>query len=290
MKVNLMNHMDKAGFSHSGELTRPIDPERFVNEFISTASHEMCTPLTSILGFSELLMNPEQHGGIAPDKQKEFLRIIHEKAKDLMGIVDALLDLNHSRTGPGVFLIRETCSIETLVAEALAALPGTTDKKRIEIRLEEGDAVTWIDRKKLGLALKALLDNALKFAPESAIRVRGECPGEIYLIHVVDDGVGIAPQDVEKVFLPFFRADASLTAIDGLGVGLPFAKTIVEAHRGDLSVKSTLGVGTTVTISIPLTSESEKYRIIEASGAAESNHGNSPHWRKKSMRMCVEPG
>jgi two-component system phosphate regulon sensor histidine kinase PhoR len=115
-----MNHMDKNRFPHLGELAHPIDPERLISEFISTASHELFTPLTSILGFSELLMNPELFD-VAPDKQTELLGIIHEKAKDLMGIVDALLDLNHSPTGPGVCLTRKICSIETLVTEALAA-------------------------------------------------------------------------------------------------------------------------------------------------------------------------
>jgi chemotaxis protein histidine kinase CheA len=87
---------------------------------------------------------------------------------------------------------------------------------------------------------------------------------------------------VGKIFHPFYRVDASLTAIDGLGLGLPFARAIVEAHRGDLSVKSILGIGTTVTISIPLTNESDRCRIIEASEiAAESNHENSPRWRQE---------
>ncbi|WP_027714401.1 sensor histidine kinase KdpD [Desulfuromonas sp. TF] len=246
--------------SISKELTHPDDLERLKREFISTASHELCTPLTSILGFSELLMNPENYGGIAAERQREFLEIIYEKARDLMDIVDALLILAHSRSGIGVCLNREACSIETLVEEALAALPGTTDKQRIEVHLVEGGTSIWIDRKKLGRALTALLANALKFAPDRVVRVRGECSGGRSLIAVEDDGIGMSPQDLKKIFQPFFRVDASSTAAAGLGLGLPFANALVEAHGGDLSIKSTPGAGTTVTLSIPLTSGSKRNR------------------------------
>ena len=237
--------------STSKELTHLDEMARLKSEFISMASHELHTPLTSILGFSELLLNPEQHGGITPDRQKEFLEIIHKKAQDLMKIVDVILYLNHSRTGSGISLTKETCSIETLVTEALAALPKGADKKRIEVHLGEDGTSIW-DRRKMGRALMALLDNALKFAPDSAVRIRGERSGENCLITVEDDGMGMTPKDLKKIFQPFFRVDVSLTAVPGFGVGLPFAKSIIEAHGGDLSVKSIPGVGTTVIVSVPL--------------------------------------
>jgi signal transduction histidine kinase len=245
--------------SISKELICLDDLDRLKWEFISTASHELCTPLTSILGFSELLMNPENYGGMDSERQREFQEIIYEKARDLMDIVDALLILALSRSGTGVCLSREAYSIEILVEEALAALPETTDKRRIDVHLVESETSIWIDRKKLGRALTALLANALKFAPDRVIRVRGECSGGRALIAVEDDGIGMSPQDLKRIFQPFFRVDASLTAVAGLGLGLPFARAIVEGHGGELSVRSTPGEGTTFTISIPLTSGSMMY-------------------------------
>lgn len=232
--------------------THQDELERLKREFISTASHELRTPLTSILGFSELLMNPEQYGGIDPDRQREFLMVIHNKAKDLTRIVDRLLDLDRGCSDLEGSLNKEVCSIETLVAEAVTALPKSLAKDRLEIQLTKGLTPMWCDREKLGQALEALLSNSLRFAPDGAIRVYGECSRESYHIVVEDEGVGIPQEDAQNVFQPFFRVDASDTACEGLGLGLPLARAIVEAHGGDISLKSALGAGTTVKVSVPL--------------------------------------
>jgi signal transduction histidine kinase len=240
----------------SSSASRTLTPEnvleRMRREFISTVSHELYTPLTAILGFSELLLNLDSIDGICPDAQKEYLGIIYEKAKDLMKIVHTLLVLDGSRDERKNDFDKNFCNVEVLVAEAMLDLPKNLDNDRLEIRLTDGSTTIWGDRKKMGQALEALLSNALKFTRDGVVRLSGERIENFYYFTVEDEGGGISLRDREKIFQPFFRVDSSNTAREGLGLGLSFAKAIVEAHGGSIRLKTSTGVGTTFIVSIPI--------------------------------------
>lgn len=225
--------------------------EQIKREFISTAAHELRTPLTSILGFSQLLLNQEGYGVVEPNKQREFLGYINKKARTLMGIVDTLLDLDRLQSGQGIPLNRSFCTIGRMVFEARQALQKESENNRFMVILSEGTTKVWVDRIKMQQVLEALFSNALKFSPATLIRVRGERSGSSYHISVEDEGTGMTPEQVKKAFHPFYRADASNTATEGLGLGLSLARGIVEAHGGQIRVESELGQGTKVTIVIP---------------------------------------
>jgi signal transduction histidine kinase len=227
-----------------------VEYEKMTRGFISRAAHELRTPLTSILGFSELLLN-QQQGGVLLDSHGEFLRYIVENANKLKDIVDTLLDLECLQSGQRIGLNKNSCNIESIVNEAVLPFhnePG----KRFLLLLSEGKTVVSVDRKKMQQVLEGLVRNAFKFSPGTTVCLRGYLAEDNYQLCVEDEGGGMTPEQVEKVFDPFYRVDYSNTAPEGLGLGLSWAKGIVESHGGTIRLESESGMGTRVRISIPL--------------------------------------
>jgi signal transduction histidine kinase len=110
-----------------------------------------------------------------------------------------------------------------------------------------------IDKGKIVQVLENLISNAFKYSPEgSLVQISGERTSESYQISVSDHGIGMTPEQVEKVFDRFFRADTSHSAVGGIGLGMSIVKHIVEAHGGDIRVESELGRGTTVSFTLPM--------------------------------------
>jgi signal transduction histidine kinase len=225
--------------------------EKMTRDFISSAAHEFRTPLTSIMGFSELLLSQQQAVELQTDEHQVYLGYILENAKKLQGIVDTLLDLDCFHSGQGINLNKSVCRIENVVVETL--FPFHEERgRRYLLRLSKGETVVSIDRKKIQLVLKELLQNAFKFSYESPVCIYGCLVGECYQLCVEDEGEGMTCEQVESVFEPFYRADSSNTSPEGLGLGLTWAKGIVEAHGGTIRVQSEPGWGTRVNVSLPL--------------------------------------
>jgi PAS domain S-box-containing protein len=230
------------------ELLRESD--RMKTEFISTAAHELRTPLTSILGFSQILLSPEN---ISAAEQKEFIRYIHQQAKALTGMVADLLDIARIESGQGLTLRKECCSAGELVTQLASFMQSGDQRSRYELAITSETAPLLVDKAKMAEVFENLLSNAVKYSPPgSPIRIAGEIAGESYRFSVVDRGIGMTPEQVARVFDKFYRADASDTAIGGLGLGMSIVRNIVEAHGGNIWVESEPGRGTTVQFLIPL--------------------------------------
>ncbi|MBW2635810.1 MAG: histidine kinase, partial [Deltaproteobacteria bacterium] len=123
---------------------------------------------------------------------------------------------------------------------------------RFETVLSEKAVPLIIDKEKMGQVLKNLVGNAVKYSPGGGlIRVSGEQLGDHYQVSVEDQGMGMTPEQIDKVFDKFYRVDASNTAIEGTGLGMTIVKHIVEAHGGKVRIESELGKGTTVRFTIP---------------------------------------
>ncbi len=235
------------------DVSRERELDRMKNEFISTAAHELRTPLTSVMGFTELLLNQARFGLDDPDRQQELLSTVFEKAQRLEEIVSELLDLSRMRYGKLISLEKGCCDISSLLQRVVSEYRQATDPHRFEVTLPEGPLELLADRNKLEQVLENLLSNAVKFSPQkSPIRVDAVVQGSRLLVTVKDQGVGMAPEQLARVFDKFYRADGSNAAVPGLGLGMSIVKNIIESHGGEIWVESELGLGTQVSFALPM--------------------------------------
>ncbi len=226
------------------------ESDRVKTEFVRTAAHEFRTPLTSIQGFSQVLLNTDD---ISPEAQREYLTYIYERSVALADVVANLLDISRIETGQGLSLTLAPCAVNDIFLQVTPFLKTQGSKHRVEVVLAEDSTLLNIDKGKIGAALENLLSNAVKFsAVGSLIRIRGERIRDGYRICVADQGIGMTSDQAAKVFDKFYRADASHTAAEGIGLGMSIVKQSIEAHGGKIWVESELSKGTTVCFTIPL--------------------------------------
>jgi signal transduction histidine kinase len=242
------------------------ESDRMKTEFISTAAHELRTPLTSILGFSQVLLSPEN---LSDAERKEFLSYIHQQARALSGMVADMLDIARIESGQGLALNQVPCTAGELVIQLSPFLQGGPERSRFELAIAAEATPLLVDKAKMAEVFENLLSNAVKYSPPgSPIRIAGEIAGESYRFSVADRGIGMTPEQVARVFEKFYRADASDTAVSGLGLGMSIVRNIVEAHGGKIWVESEPGRGTTAHFLLPLA-------LPEASGKGSNVEENS---------------
>jgi signal transduction histidine kinase len=223
--------------------------DRMKTEFITTAAHEFRTPLTSIQGFSELLLCRQ----LPPAEQKEFLTYIHDKAAVLTEIVNDLLDIARIEAGRGIPLRPSPCTARELVDQILPFIQSRPDRSRFQIDLAAPDTSLRVDRDKIGQVLENLLSNAVKYSPPlTPIRIAGAGTAGEYEITVIDRGIGMTPRQLERIFDKFYRADASNRAVGGVGLGMNIARSIVQAHGGRIWVESAPRQGTRAHFTLPV--------------------------------------
>ena len=232
------------------DVTHEREVDRMKTEFISTAAHELRTPLTSIQGFSEILLMREE---LSPDEKKKFLTYINKQSVGLAAIINDLLDISRIESGRGFTLNKAPCNAGDAIQQIIPYFQEQYKQHKFEVVLPEEPVELHVDKEKMGQALKNLLSNAAKYSPEGGlIRVVGEVLTDHFQISIEDQGMGMTPEQVNKVFDKFYRVDASNTAIEGTGLGTTIVKHIVEAHGGKVWVESELGKGTVVTFTIPM--------------------------------------
>jgi len=232
------------------DVTREREIDRLKTDFISTAAHELRTPLTSIQGFTEVLMTRHDLGA---GEAKKFLGYINLQARHLANIIADLLDLSKIEAGDGLAMTLEHFDIGDLAGEVSAMLRPMAANHRFDQNFAATPAAFRADRMKLSQILKNVLGNAIKYSPAGGlIRLWGVAAPEGYEIAISDEGLGMTPEQVQRIFQRFWRADASNTAIEGTGLGMTIVEALVNAHRGRVGVESTVGEGTTITIFLPL--------------------------------------
>ncbi|MBI5246645.1 MAG: GAF domain-containing sensor histidine kinase [Elusimicrobia bacterium] len=224
---------------------------RMKDEFVSTVSHEFKTPLTTISGFLTVML--EGDTGPLNAQQMKFLNIAKAASKRLSGLVSDLLDL--SRLEGGARMQPAPLDLGKLVAESVenhqpaAAEAGKTLSVAVPAALPKALG----DERWLHLVLDNLVSNAIKFThPGGRVRVNMQDKGEFVMVSVSDDGIGIPPEDREKVFERFYRAGnrAEVNA-PGTGLGLAIAREVVDKHGGKIWLESELGKGTTFHFVVP---------------------------------------
>ena len=219
--------------------------ERNMRQFIADAGHELRTPLTVIMGFIDVLRRRSQHDG-AGLPQKIFETMLFESRR-MKTLIDKLIVL--ARLENVGFDELETVDLADLAERVVAALQGIGDRPRLTLAIEEGAVVRGYEAE-LHDALSNLVENAIKYAPESSALVRVRCDGDDAVVDVVDRGQGIDPADLPHVFDRFFRG-RDRGGTEGFGLGLAIAKRAVERAGGEISVSSVPGGGAHFTIRIP---------------------------------------
>jgi PAS domain S-box-containing protein len=235
------------------DITERKELEQRKDEFISMASHELKTPVTSLKGFTHLLQRRLAKQG--DGQALHFLDRIEAQLNKLTKLISDLLDVTKMQTGKLEFR-EERFSLDELVRETLENLQGTTETHRF--RLEEvRNAQVFGDKDRLGQVLINLLTNAIKYSPQAdAIIVRVSTDEHGAIVCVQDFGIGIAETHQEKIFERFYQVnDATEKTFSGLGIGLYISNEIVRRHHGRLWVKSAKGAGATFYVSLPLARE-----------------------------------
>jgi PAS domain S-box-containing protein len=237
-----------AGMAMMQDITQRKEVERLKDEFISTVSHELRTPLTSLRGFAELMLERE----FPPDKRQRFLSIIHGETVRLTNLINDFLDLQRMESGRQIYHFDRVDLLELL--RESSALFQQTDGKHI-LRLEAPDALPPVtaDKDRLRQVLSNLLSNAIKFSPQGGEIIAGaRLEGTQVRVWVADQGVGIPPEALPKLFGKFFRVDNNRTRnIGGTGLGLAVVKEIVEVHQGRIWVESQVNRGSTFFFTLP---------------------------------------
>jgi PAS domain S-box-containing protein len=231
------------------DVTHEREVDRLKTEFLSTAAHELRTPLTSIRGFSEILLTRE----MPAEKSRRFLDTINIQATNLGNIINDLLDLARIESGRGLELRRAATDVVAIVREVLDSFIPRSERHRYVLDAEPPQILAHCDREKMRQAIQNLVSNATKYSPDGGeIRVSIDRKDPFLSCSVIDQGIGMMPDQLSRVFEKFYRANAGTTAVEGTGLGMSIVKAIVEQHGGTISIESELGKGTRATFSLPL--------------------------------------
>lgn len=227
---------------------------RAKSEFLANMSHELRTPLNSIIGFSEMI-KLERLGELGNKKYVEYAQDIHGSGSHLLQIINDILDLSKVEAGK-LELREEPVDIDHMTTACLSIVRERALEKNITVqtRIDPAFPPLSIDELRIRQALINLVGNAIKFTPDggSVVVEAARSSNDLPYLRVIDNGIGIAPEDIEKAMEPFGQADGSLNRrYEGSGLGLPLTKALVELHDGRIEIDSAEGVGTTVTLVFP---------------------------------------
>ena len=246
---------------------------RAKSEFLTNMSHELRTPLNAIIGFSEILRDAIL--GPVNEGQEELIRDIHTSGHHLLDMINGILDLAKIEAGK-MDLQLEIFSVETAMAEVNAIVNALANKKQIQPALEfDQDVSIEADKVKFKQILYNLLSNAIKFTGERGqVTTRFSVSEDELVTQVTDTGVGMTPEDQEKLFQPFMQLDASKSReYSGSGLGLALTKRLVEIHGGRIWVKSEKGKGSTFQFTLPVSqlAQSPQPAAVELSASIHSD-------------------
>ncbi|MEB2308578.1 MAG: ATP-binding protein [Candidatus Brocadiaceae bacterium] len=233
---------------------------RLKSEFLATMSHELRTPLNAIIGFAEVLK--DNVIGPLNKEQKECLDDIHSSGQHLLSMINNILDF--SKIEAGKFeLTYEEFSFEEVIGEVLNAVFEFANKKGIRMQTQFHPDIPLIiaDKVKFKQIMFNLLSNAIKFTPENGkVTIYAKLAEQYIQIEVIDTGIGIKSEDIDKLFKPFLQLDGSYSRrYEGTGLGLILTKHLVELQGGKIWVESEYGKGSTFTFTLPIKPLQERH-------------------------------
>ena len=230
-----------------------LETQQSKNKFLSTVTHELRIPMTSIKGYTDLL----RQGAVGPvnEMQTNFLNVVRSNVERMAALLSDLADMNRVEGGR---LKLELGAVELAgcVNEALQSQSPHLEEKGLPVEVDLPGDLPHVraDRARVVQALNNLLSNACKFTPPGgSIRLRAMQAGERVRVEVRDSGIGISPADQEKLFTPFFRSeDPAVREQTGWGLGLHVTKLLVELMGGETGAQGALGQGSTFWLELPI--------------------------------------
>ena len=225
--------------------------EKIRQEFVANVSHELRTPLATIKGYTETLLE-----GALTDKEnaKDFINIIYHDSQRLSKLIDDLLDLSKIESGK-LDLVFLPVNILDILKQALSILDNLAKEKNISINVEIPKDLPKVlaDESRILQVMINLIDNAIKYTPnQGKIKVEAFLTGKFIQMNVSDTGMGIPEEDIARIFERFYRVDkARSRELGGTGLGLSIVKHIIQAHSGQVGVKSELGKGSVFSFTLP---------------------------------------
>ncbi|MBN8486528.1 MAG: HAMP domain-containing histidine kinase, partial [Burkholderiales bacterium] len=240
------------------DITHEREVERLKSEFLSTAAHELRTPMVSVHGFTELLLQR----ALPAERQRSMLEAIHRNSTQMNHIVDELLDLARIEARGDRDFQRVTVRLCDLLHETVPDFQPPAGRSAVSIEGDDGGSAVWADPAKLRQVLFNLISNAYKYSQApGGVTLRllrtavAEGPERVGF-EVEDQGIGMTPEQQARVFERFYRADPSGQVL-GSGLGMAIVHEIVHLHGGEVSVRSQPGRGTTVAVWLPVTADQE---------------------------------
>ncbi|MCK4532984.1 HAMP domain-containing histidine kinase [bacterium] len=228
--------------------------DQMKQDFVSSVTHELRSPLTSIMMYIDLFFKGAT--GELTEKQRNFLNIMKNSSKRLNSFINDLLDIAKIERGK-MELIKEPLNMTTILQETIQLFNIQADEKNIKIysKIQENIPVISADQNKIRQILNNLLSNAIKFTPEKGIiSIEIQNISEYLQVSISDNGMGVPPEDLEKIFDKFKQVRGVKNKIKGhkgTGLGLATVKAIVQLHRGEIWVESILGKGSTFYFTLP---------------------------------------
>jgi signal transduction histidine kinase len=247
-------------------------------EFVSVASHELKTPINVIIGYLQLLQE-NVYGELTP-KQREICLTLASQAQALSRLVRQLLDVSRFEAGGGKLELRPM-PLSPFLAELETTFRVLAIQRGVRFQVDRGprlpDQVVW-DEDRMSEVLGNLLSNAFKFTERSGtVELSVVALDDNVQMRVRDTGAGIPPENVPFIFEKFFQADNQASAsAKGTGLGLAIAKSIVSAHGGTIGVESTLGTGTTFSLTLPMRASGGRHHALEEQRIAQQSIAQRP--------------
>jgi two-component system NtrC family sensor kinase len=231
------------------DITHLKELDRIKSEFVTTISHDIRTPLTTIQGYIELL----PRAGSLSTQQQEFIIRARESMETITSLLEQLLDIE--RLEAGFEIEMSSCDLIQVIEEAIDNIRPQIEEKKLELRWEPSEALPQVqsNHQRLRQVMDNLLSNAVKYTEEGGwIAVSTETDGEHIAVSVADNGIGIPPAQQSYIFDKFYRVESEETmGMTGAGLGLAIVKTVIEKHSGRVWVESRPGMGSVFSFVLP---------------------------------------
>jgi two-component system phosphate regulon sensor histidine kinase PhoR len=219
--------------------------ENFQKQFTADVSHELKTPLSAIVGFSEILTRDTN---ILDKDRQEFIKLIKKESNRMETILSDLLIIS-KMDRLDYELNLEKINMKDLIVEYVDSLKNKIIKKGLKYNVQVEDCTLLIDKNKMGQVILNLVKNAINYTDKGEISILGNIEGSKYKLKIIDSGIGIAKEDIDKIFKRFYRVDAARSRdTGGSGLGLSICKNVIRKHGGSILVNSTENKGTTFEI------------------------------------------
>jgi two-component system, cell cycle sensor histidine kinase PleC len=237
---------------YSQEKTRAEEANQTKSKFLANMSHELRTPLNAIIGFSEI-MESGMFGSLGSEKYQEYCHDILTSGHYLLEVINDILDMSKIEAGR-MKLDLETLDLSKTLAESLRVVSGRAQDKNLVLDADIESTISVVaDRRATKQIIVNLLSNAVKFTPEGGkVVVRSRVLSGKIMLMIADTGIGIAPQSLARLGRPFEQVESQLTkTYHGSGLGLAIARSLTQLHGGSMKLRSKLGTGTVVCVTLP---------------------------------------